>query len=113
MYQRNTLALIIAAIGLSFSLTSPAVSANEATPEREKQFKLLQSRGCSSCHGTKGQGRPAMGAPKLAGQTQESLSKKLKAYRSGERSNPIMKSMTQSLSDEDISLLATWFSQLK
>ncbi|MTI13670.1 c-type cytochrome [Sansalvadorimonas verongulae] len=70
-------------------------------------------KGCASCHGTKGQGNTMMKGPKLAGQTQQELARKIKAYRSGERNNPTMAMMTYSLSDEEIENLAAYFSQFK
>lgn len=40
---------------------------------------------CSSCHGSKGQGNQALGAPRLAGQNNVYLARQLAAFRTGQR----------------------------
>ena len=79
--------------------------------DREAQLKLVQTKGCASCHGTKGQGNPSMKGPRLSGQTAEVLTTKIKAYRDGKKKNPTMRMMTYSLSDHDIERLSAYFSQ--
>ena len=92
-------------------LTLPTLSL--ADTDKSQQLQLVQSKGCASCHGTKGQGNTMMKGPKLAGQTQEELATKIKAYQSGEKKNPTMAMMTYSLSEQDIDILAAYFSQFR
>jgi cytochrome c553 len=69
---------------------------------------------CAACHGQNGLGVDAPLEPKppvLAGQHADYLQEALKAYRSGRRKNPIMAGMAQSLKDEDITALASYFEQ--
>jgi NosR/NirI family nitrous oxide reductase transcriptional regulator len=50
--------------------------------------------------------------PNLAGQKEEYLAIQLRAFRGGERSNPLMSPMAAGLSDTDIENLAAYFSSL-
>jgi cytochrome c553 len=66
---------------------------------------------CAACHGQYGF---SMGPlwPTLAGQHEDYLVKSLEAYRSGDRKDPVMMPMAANLSDQDIALLARYFSRL-
>lgn len=69
----------------------------------------VQAQDCVACHGADGiSSSPAW--PNLAGQHETYLAQQLKAMRSGERSNPLMTAFVQNLSDEDIRILASWYS---
>jgi len=64
---------------------------------------------CASCHGQKGNSSNAQW-PNLAAQQSTYLSNQLKAFKAGERVNPIMQPMAAHLSTEDIANLAAYFS---
>ena len=66
---------------------------------------------CAACHGEDGMGI-APNYPVLAGQHAEYLAHSLRAYRSGERTNPIMAPFVANLTDDDIDDLAAWFASL-
>lgn len=64
---------------------------------------------CSACHGSNGiSANPIY--PNIAGQHEQYLIKAIKAYKSGERGDAIMKAMAAPLSDEDIANLAAYYS---
>ena len=66
------------------------------------------SQACVACHGATG----ASGItqyPILAGQHPDYLAHALKAYKTGERKNAIMKGFAANLSKDDIKHLAAWF----
>jgi len=65
---------------------------------------------CAACHGKSGVGIDPSYA-NLGGQNAPYLVLQLKAFRSGERNNPIMNPIAAQLSDEDITELALWFSE--
>lgn len=67
---------------------------------------------CSGCHGEQGIS-VSNEIPNLAGQKKAYLIKAIKDYRSKRRNNPTMNAMAESLSDQDIELLASHFSSLK
>jgi cytochrome c553 len=64
---------------------------------------------CVACHGIDGVGiMPEY--PNLAGQHADYIEQALKAYRSGQRKNPVMAGMAGPLTDEDIKALAAYYS---
>ena len=66
---------------------------------------------CFVCHGADGLAK-VPDAPNLAGQNGAYLVKALKDYRSGKRENEVMSMMAKNLSDEDIALVASYFSSI-
>jgi len=66
---------------------------------------------CFSCHGPDGISLNP-NYPNLAGQSADYLSKQLNAFRSGDRKDPIMAPMAQSLSDQDVENVAAYFASL-
>lgn len=66
---------------------------------------------CLACHGPQGQGTPG-GVPRLAGQHPTYLEHAMKAFRAGTRSNPVMQSVANGLSDDAIQELSAHFSGL-
>jgi cytochrome c553 len=66
------------------------------------------SQTCIACHGTDGIGMlPEY--PSLAGQYEDYLAVTLRAYKSGQRRNPIMAGMAAPLSERDIRQLARYY----
>ncbi|NOX42119.1 MAG: cytochrome c [Gammaproteobacteria bacterium] len=95
----------IVSIMMFFLLTAGASLAADAVAGKEKS--LL----CSGCHGANGiSSTPDM--PNLASQKEAYLVKAIKDYREGSRKNPMMNSIAQGLSDDDIANLAAYFSSL-
>jgi len=70
-----------------------------------------QSASCVACHGVKGIS-PNPQWPNLAGQQEQYLVLSLKAYRDGDRNDPIMAPLAKNLSDEDIENLAAYYASL-
>lgn len=66
---------------------------------------------CAGCHGPEGISMNDLW-PNLAGQKEGYLVAQLKAFKSGERKNPMMSPMAAPLSDADIEDLAAYFSSL-
>ncbi|MEM9102757.1 MAG: cytochrome c [Pseudomonadota bacterium] len=67
---------------------------------------------CAACHGADGKA-VIKTYPSLAGQNKEYLISSIKAYRDGQRNNPLMSPMSKGLTDEDIANLAAYYSSLK
>ena len=76
------------------------------------QMGQKKSEICAGCHGSRGVSISSE-YPNLAGQKEQYLKKQLHDFKSGERNNPTMKAMARSLSQDDISNLAAYFSSLK
>lgn len=68
---------------------------------------------CQACHGADGNATTDPQYARLAGQWGDYLVHSLKAYRSGERADPVMSAFAKPLSDEDIDDLATYYASLK
>ena len=66
---------------------------------------------CAACHGAAGISANGMW-PNLAGQKEIYLISQLKAFRDGQRKNPMMAPMAAGLSDDDIANLAAYYSSL-
>ena len=63
---------------------------------------------CMACHGQDGKGTTP-DYPNLSGQNEKYLVIALKAYKNGDRNNPIMKPMVAALSDVDIENVAAYY----
>ena len=75
--------------------------------------KVKAAQVCAACHGPAGNKPATPDQPILAGQYYDYLVKALTDYKTGARSNPIMKGFAAQLSPKDIEDLAAWFSRQK
>jgi cytochrome c553 len=66
---------------------------------------------CAACHGANGISSNDIW-PNLAGQKAGYLMAQMKAFRDGQRKNPMMSPMAAPLSDTDIDNLAAYYSSL-
>lgn len=71
-----------------------------------------KSSNCTGCHGMNGKSSMPTN-PNLAGQQEAYLVKAMKAYRDGQRKDPMMSSMAAGLSDADIADLAAFYASVK
>ncbi len=71
-----------------------------------------KSATCAACHGANGIS-PNDLWPNLAGQKAGYLVKQMKAFRDGQRADPMMAPMAAPLSDADIEDLAAYYASLK
>jgi len=96
-------ALMIAALGALAA--APTAWAGDAAAGKAKAAQV-----CAACHGPEGNKPSAPDQPILAGQHEDYLVKALSDYKSGKRTNPIMKGFASTLSHKDIEDVAAWFS---
>jgi sulfide dehydrogenase cytochrome subunit len=61
---------------------------------------------CAACHRLDGHDG---GIPSIVGLSEEQFATVMRAFKSGERSGPIMRTMARSLSNEEIATLARYF----
>lgn len=61
---------------------------------------------CAACHRIDGHDR---GIPSIVGLSEEQFVTVMRAFKSGERSGPIMRTIARSLSNEEIAILARYF----
>lgn len=101
--MKKTTALMVA---LAFAgATGVAQAAGDASAGKAKAGT------CAGCHGPAGISNNPLW-PNLAGQKEQYLAKQMKAFRDGDRSDPMMSPMAKPLSDEDIANLAAYYSSL-
>jgi len=67
---------------------------------------------CAACHGMDGNSNGPEW-PSLAGQHDSYIVKQLKAFKNGQRNNPLMTPQAQALSDQDMEDVAAYFSSQK
>jgi Cytochrome c553 len=105
--KHNRFKLIITILFIMTLFTSSPLLAFDKEAGKKKAEQV-----CASCHGLDGVGIiPTY--PNLAGQYVDYLTKSLKDYRSGKRSNAIMAGFAATLTDEDIKNLAYYYATLK
>ena len=94
-----------------------AVTTAMAQPAKQGPVQPMAAQGtspsvtvCIGCHGAKGEGMGAF--PRLAGTGQAYLLAQLDAFANGDRKNPVMQPIAQSLKPAERQALALYFSQL-
>jgi cytochrome c553 len=96
----NKLIIAVIVAGLS----SPVLAKGNAAAGEAKAKEV-----CAACHGPAGNMPTTPDFPKLAGQHYDYLLHSLKAYKSGERKNPIMAGQVQPLSVKGMEDLAAYY----
>lgn len=88
-----------------------ALDSAPPNPEVEVSEALLEKVGvCAACHGNDGSSiAPAF--PRIGGQHRDYLYHTLQGYKSGARDNPIMLGIVEALNEEDMRILAKYFSR--
>lgn len=94
--------IISSVVVLTFAFLSSSVFAADTEAGKAK------SATCVACHGPEGVSSNPLW-PNLAGQHEAYLAKQIKAFRDGERSDPLMSPMVAALTDEDIANLAAYY----
>lgn len=94
---------------ITYSISAMMLASTASAGDVEKG--KAKSAICVACHGVKGIS-PNPQWPNLAGQKDQYLILSLKAYRDGDRNDPIMAPLAQNLSDEDIENLAAYYASL-
>jgi cytochrome subunit of sulfide dehydrogenase len=66
---------------------------------------------CYNCHGTEGRVQSAI--PAIAGRDRDYLLETLKAYKAGTKPATIMHQLAKGYTDDELAILADYFSRLK
>ena len=125
MMRRLSLAvLMLAGSCAAFAQNAPAPAASVAAKpvamldvraqppiQGDAQAGAAKATVCGACHGPQGIAI-APTFPNLAGQSATYLYLQLKAFKGGQRNNPIMKPLASTLSDQDMRNLAAHFAAL-
>ena len=100
MYKILTIAALAA-----LSLNVQTAMAGDAAAGKSR------AAACAACHGANGISSNEIW-PNLAGQKETYLAAQIKAFRDGDRKNPMMAPMAAGLSDADIANLAAYYASL-
>jgi len=105
-------ALALACAPVFAQTAAPAVDAPKGNAEAGKQ----KNAACIGCHGIaeyKASFPEVYRVPRIGGQSAGYIAAALQAYKKGDRRHPSMRSVAQSLSDQDILDLAALYSEQK
>src|SRR5207249_1777340 len=109
---RHAVSIALIAALAAAALTGAAAQESAAPARASAAHGKAISYTCLSCHGQDGVAIAPM-YPSLAGQHEDYLVRALEEYRKGGRNNPVMKGFAATLKDEDIHVIARYFSHLK
>ena len=77
----------------------------------DAQAGKAKAASCAGCHGANGEGKNPN--PAIAGKPEAQLVQAMQEYKSGKRTNAVMKGLTSNLSEQDIANLAAYYASLK
>ncbi|MCU7811926.1 MAG: cytochrome c4 [Candidatus Thiodiazotropha sp. (ex Notomyrtea botanica)] len=95
--------LVIASIALTLAVTGAQAAGNADEGKTKSAI-------CAGCHAADGNSGLNPLWPKIAGQHPGYIEKQLKAFKDGERTDPLMAPMAMPLSEQDMADLAAYFS---
>ncbi len=98
--------------GIAFASLVLALGMNVAHAASDAKAGQGKAAACAACHGMDGNSNGPEW-PNLAGQHQSYIVKQLKAFKSGQRTNPLMTPQAQMLSDQDMEDVAAYFASQK
>lgn len=98
------------AAGLAGAAMIAAAGAQSAAAFEPLAYGKHLAKECTVCHRRDGVNA---GIPAIIGMNKDAIIGAMKSYQSGERTNEAMASVAQSLDDEQLDALATYFSSLK
>ncbi len=105
MAWRSVAAGLASAMAFTVLLAAPAHADMQAG-------RAIATKICQQCHGVDGLALIDE-APNLAGQKGSYLARQLRAFRSGERSDPKMSPTAIRLSDDDIANVVEWYASIE
>jgi cytochrome c553 len=86
-----------------------AASASAQSPAPDLRAAQVLAANCANCHGTSGRSLGAM--PELAGIKKDRFLTLMREFRDGKRQATIMHQLAKGYSDEQIELMAEYFSR--
>lgn len=100
-------AIVLLSLGALMAFAATPLLASDGNAAAGK----TKAATCFACHGEDGNAVDPQ-YPRLAGQYDEYIQQVLHEYKDGQRTNPIMKGMAATLSEQDIKDIAAYFSSL-
>ena len=94
----------------SLLLTAVLAVTPLAAPAQDRTAARSLAATCANCHGTEGRSATTEVSP-LAGVPKQELLDKLKAFRDGARPSTVMQQLAKGYSDQQLELVADYFSR--
>ena len=94
----------------------PTALAQEGSAERGRQIATSGANGvtaCVACHGAQGEGNPAGGFPRLAGQPAFYLERQMDSFADGRRENAVMTPIAKAMNAGQRRDTSAWYASLK
>lgn len=79
--------------------------------QAQERNSALMASSCAACHGTNG--HSVAGTPSLAGLDEKYFIEQMKQFKTGERPSTVMMQHAKGYTEQEIRLLAAFFSQQK
>lgn len=83
----------------------------QTAPDSDLRTAAVLASNCANCHGTLGNAQGAM--PSLAGLQKTFIIEQMRAFRDGKRPATIMHQLAKGYSDQQVELIADFFSRQK
>lgn len=109
---RISLIVVSAAVCIGFGDAAPAAPPSVTGYDVAIEGTTKGIPSCASCHGNDGQGRLAVGIPRLAGLSEFYLDRQLRYFADGKRVNDIMTPYAKLLTPEERHAVAEYFAAM-
>ena len=114
---------VACATSLAMAQTSPATAPVQASPRegtatagqagpKSIEAKVAMCIGCHGIVGYKSSFPEVYRVPQIAGQTSKYIAAALNAYKTGDRKHPTMRGIAESLTEQDIADISTYYAEL-
>ncbi|MEY2954221.1 MAG: hypothetical protein RLZZ401_2308 [Pseudomonadota bacterium] len=100
------------ALALSFGMVGMAVNALAQDAAAMLHVRATAAA-CATCHGTQGKTVDGSSVPALAGMPRDHMLAQMKAFKDGSRPATVMHQLSKGLTDQQIDVLATYFSTIQ
>src|SRR3954452_14865871 len=105
-------ALFVAcATSMAEAQTAPAAAATPASP-KSLEAKVAMCVGCHGIVGYKASFPEVYRVPQIAGQNAKYIAAALNAYKTGDRKHPTMRGIAETLSDQDVADISSYYEKL-
>jgi cytochrome c553 len=96
---------------LSTAIVALLATAGVAFADGNIEAGKAKAGSCAMCHGANGEGGGS--GPALAGMKKDQFVQAMKDFKSGKRSNAMMKNFANQLSNDDVENVAAYYASLK
>jgi cytochrome c553 len=114
----NAARTTLAALGAALALPAAAQAPASAPPSLEAGKQIAGSgapngvTACVTCHGAQGEGNPAGGFPRIAGQSAYYMAKQMASFADGSRNNAVMTPIAKAMNAQQILDVSAWYTAL-